>query len=258
MSDSSPSNVDDAPRKPIVGRVLMGALIFQLGLAVLLFWGDLGEGLRLPGFGPRAPELTEPIRPGDQTRRFRPDSAPNPGQPMPDTALPDRLILTPVLGGRAALLEGAIVAGDAERIAKQFANLDPAPDKVFLNSPGGSVQDALELGRYLRGEGLATALREGDICYSACPYLLAGGTSRTVPDSGSVGVHQHYFGQSTILPAFVAVEDIQRGQGEVMRYLDEMGIDPLVMQHALVTPRDEIYVLLPDELRRYGFVADAE
>ena len=258
MSDSAPFDEEEAPRKPVVGRVLMGVLIFQLGLAVLLFWGDLGEGLRLPGFGPQAPELTEPIRPGDQTRRFRPDRAPNPGQPMPDTALPDRLILTPVSGGRAALLEGTIEPGDAERITKQLADLDPAPEQVYLNSPGGSVQDALELGRYLRDEGLNTALRDGDICYSACPYLLAAGVARVVPESGSVGVHQHYFGESTILPAFVAVENIQRGQGEVMRYLDDMGIDPLVMQHALVTPPDEIYVLLPDELRRYGFIPEAE
>tara|TARA_R110002049_G_scaffold140930_9_gene302404 strand:- start:13182 stop:13946 length:765 start_codon:yes stop_codon:yes gene_type:complete len=251
MSDST---TPDKPRAPVVGRILMGVLIFQLGLAVLLFWGDLGEGLRLPGFGPRAPELTEPIRPGDQTRRFRPDRAPNPGQPMPESPLPDRLVLTPVSGGKAALLEGAIMAGDAERVTKQLQALEPQPEQVLINSPGGSVQDALALGRHLRDAGMTTALREGDICYSACPYLLAAGVTRKVPDSASVGVHQHYFGESTILPAFVAVEDIQRGQGAVMTYLDEMGIDPLVMQHALVTPPDEIYVLLPDELRRYGFI----
>lgn len=255
MSDT-PAPEDTKARKPVVGRVLTGVLIFQLGLAVLLFWGDLGAGLRLPGFGPRAPELTEPIRPGDQTRRYRPDRAPAPGRPMPETALPDRLILTPVQGGRAALLEGTIEAGDAERIIKQLADLATKPARLYLNSPGGSVQDALELGRYLRREGLGTALRENDICYSACPYLLAGGTPRDVPESGSVGVHQHYFGESTLLPAFVAVEDIQRGQGEVMRYLAEMEIDPLVMQHALVTPPDEIYVLLPEELRRYGFIPE--
>ncbi|WP_280321202.1 ATP-dependent Clp protease proteolytic subunit [Sulfitobacter faviae] len=173
---------------------------------------------------------------------------------MPETALPDRLVLTPVSGGRAALLEGAIEAGDAERIVKQLSELTPTPEEIYLNSPGGSVRDALELGRYLRREELNTALREGDICYSACPYLLAAGAARAVPESASVGVHQHYFGESTILPAFVAVEDIQRGQGEVMQYLDDMGIDPMVMQHALVTPPDEIYVLLPEELRRYGFI----
>ncbi|MEO9629398.1 MAG: hypothetical protein ABJG14_03055, partial [Sulfitobacter sp.] len=135
MSEETSEKLAGTRRPPIVGRVLIGVLIFQLGLAVLLFWGDLGEGLRLPGFGPRAPELTEPIRPGDQTRRFRPERAPNPGQPMPDTALPDRLILTPVSGGRAALLEGTIEAGDAERITKQLAELSPAPEEIYLNSP---------------------------------------------------------------------------------------------------------------------------
>ena len=80
----------DPSKRPPVARVLGGVLIFQLGLAGLLFWGDLDEGLRLPGFGPRAPGLTEPTRPGDQTRRFQPDRARPGGRPMPDTPLPER------------------------------------------------------------------------------------------------------------------------------------------------------------------------
>jgi len=249
MTDAS-----DTPKRNPIGRVLIWVLFFQIALAGLLFWGDLRDGLRMPGFGPRAPQLTEPVRPGDQTRRFNPDRAPPGGRPMPSTPLPDRLTLTVVEGGKRALLEGGIVPGDAERIEKQLAELAPKPEGVILNSPGGSVQDALMLGRYLRSADLTTALRSGDICYSACPYLLAAGTSRTIPEDASVGVHQHYFGESTLLPAFVAVNDIQRGQGEVMTYLDRMGIDPLVMQHALVTPPSEIYVLLPEELARYGFI----
>ena len=69
-------------------------------------------------------------------------------------------------------------------------------------------------------------------------------------------MHQHYFGESTIFPAGFAVEDIQSGQGRVMAYLDEMGIDPLVMRHALVTLPDEINVLVCDKLRYYGFIPD--
>ncbi len=252
MNDTTPKH-----RNP-VGRILMGVLIFQLLLAALLFWGDLRDGLRLPGFGPRAPSLTEPIKPGDQTRRYRQDRAPAPGQPMPTTPLPDRLTLTVIEAGASILLEGAITAGDAARISKQIDELSPAPARVLLNSPGGSVRDALELGRYLREAALNTALRDGDICYSACPYLLASGVMRDIPETASVGVHQHYFGESTLLPAFVAVEDIQRGQGEVMTYLDDMGIDPLVMRHALATPPNEIYVLLPEELQAYNFIQTPE
>ena len=61
----------------------------------------------------------------------------------------------------------------------------------------------------------------------------------------------YFFGENIALPAFLAVEDIQRGQGEVMGYLIGVGIDPAVMRHALVTPPDEIYLLLPDELETY-------
>lgn len=236
--------------RPPVGRVLMGVLVFQLLLAVFLFIGDLQDGFSLPRSNPKSPELTEPVRPGDQTRRFSPDRA-VPNSPEP---LPERLVLTQVAGGDAILLEGEISNGDADRILKQINELREPPTRAILNSPGGSVRDALELGRALRLAGLQTEMRSGDICYSACPYLLAAGVTRSVPQDAFVGVHQHYFGESTLLPAFVAVEDIQRGQGLVMRYLDQMGIDPLVMQHALVTPPDEIYVLLPEELERYKFI----
>lgn len=71
-----------------------------------------------------------------------------------------------------------------------------------------------------------------------------------------VGVHQHYFGQSTVLPAFLAVKDIQRGQAEVMAYLNGMGIDLMVMEKAMQTPPEDIYVLLPDELQGFNFATD--
>lgn len=242
------------PKRNPVARVLMGVLGFQLLLGGLLFVGDLQNGFSLPSMGPKAPSLNEPVRPGDQTRRFSPNRA-VPGSREP---LPERLMLTVVSAGDAVLLEGEIAGGDAPRILKQINELREAPTRAILNSPGGSVQDALELGRALRLKGMETEMREGDICYSACPYLLAAGVTRSVPKDAFVGVHQHYFGESTLLPAFAAVEDIQRGQGEVMRYLDQMGIDPLVMQHALVTPPDEIYVLLPEELVTYKFIDASE
>ena len=242
-----------APKRNPLARVLIGVLGFQLLLGGLLFVGDLQNGFSLPRMGPKAPSLSETVRPGDQTRRFSPNRA-VPGSREP---LPERLTLTVVSAGATVLLEGEIAGGDATRILKQINELREAPTRAILNSPGGSVQDALELGRALRLAGMETEMREGDICYSACPYLLAAGVTRTVPEEAIVGVHQHYFGESTLLPAFAAVEDIQRGQGQVMRYLDQMGIDPLVMQHALVTPPDEIYVLLPEELQRYKFIEAA-
>ena len=67
-------------------------------------------------------------------------------------------------------------------------------------------------------------------------------------------MHQHYFDENIALPAFLAVKDIQRGQGEVLEYLIEMDIDPALMRHALVTPPEDIYILLPQELTDYRLV----
>lgn len=155
-------------------------------------------------------------------------------------------------------LEGAIAEGDAARLIDQLAAAETPPQVLILQSPGGAVHEALALGRHLRAQGIRTRMLAGEYCYSACPYLLAGGLHREIDPEASVGVHQHYFGENSLLPAFIAVEDIQRGQSEVMTYLDEMGIDPLVMRHALATPPDELYLLLPEELTRYRFHAPGE
>ncbi|WP_425433990.1 hypothetical protein [Loktanella fryxellensis] len=231
----------------------------QLGFAAVLIGLD---GLRvLPqlAFPSTAPALTEPLAPGDQTRRYDPDRiAPRPAapgtRPIPDTTdMPTRLdFVDTVWNGEPTItLTGQIATGDADRFTEFLGTVDPAPVQAFLNSPGGSVQDALAMGTAIRAAGITTALSDTDVCLSACPYLLAAGTTRTVADGGLVGVHQHYFGENTALPTFLAVEDIQRGQGEVMTYLSDMDIDPLVMRHALTTPPDEIYLLTASEMETY-------
>ncbi|WP_371037837.1 hypothetical protein [Rhodosalinus sp. FB01] len=233
-----------------IRRALAGVLAFQLGLAALLFLGDVGRGFSLPSTGPAAPGLDQPARPGDQTRRFAPTDRPA----RPDGApMPVRLQLERD-GDDAATLRGEIATGDADLIARRIASMDPTPGILRLDSPGGSVSDALAIGRMIRRLGIATEVDAQAICLSACPYLLAAGSARRAHPAALVGVHQHYFGENTLLPAFIAVEDIQRGQGEVMAYLSAMGVDLAVMQPALLTPPDEIYLLTPEELQSYRLV----
>jgi hypothetical protein len=167
--------------------------------------------------------------------------------------LPARLTLAAEGDGEWSL-RGQIAPGDAERIVPVIER--EAPGRVALNSPGGSVHDALAIGRAIRAAGTATAVGDGAVCLSACPYILAGGVERSVAPEGMVGVHQSYFGQNTVLPAFMAVEDVQRGQAEVMDYLVEMDLDPLLMRHAMATPPDEIYLLVEEELRTYRVVTE--
>lgn len=244
------SDVATQSRGP--GALLKLVLWVQLGFAVFLFGADLMRVLPQLSSPSSAPQLTQPLRPGDQTRRFNSaqlptrEASPN-SRPLPNTGdMPSRLLFESVRWENR----------DADRFA-DFLERKDTPDVIFLNSPGGSVTDALVIGQRIRDMDAETAMSDADICLSACPYILAAGVTRAIPDGAWVGVHQHYFGENTVLPAFLAVEDIQKGQAAVMTYLDDMGIDTLVMQHALATPPDEIYLLTQDELRTYGFLPKA-
>ncbi len=254
-----PGGMTASPRAVIRGIFALQIVIFLMLVAdeVSVGWADFA------GDSP-VPELDRPVSPGDQTRRFRPrDTLEVPARPFPATPdMPDRLMLEEAqYEGRQVLrMVGTIAPGDGERIETILADRagDDDDATVFLHSPGGSVDDALAIGRAIRRVGLDTAVAAGDICLSACPYLFAGGRGRHVDEAGVIGVHQHYFGESAVLPAFLAVRDVQRGQARVMAYLDEMGVDPRVMQPALSTPPDEIYVLVAEELRRYAMVTPTD
>jgi len=239
-------------------RWMLGA---QIALAAAIVGGDLQR--IAPGLftgGGAAPGLDAPVRPGDQTRRFAPADlrrAPaGPGFPSGDT--PPRLTWTPTEfdGAPALVLTGEIAPGDAARFADHLDSLASPPASVALHSPGGSVADALVIGRRLRADGIATRITPDAACFSACPYILAAGVARHVSRSAMVGVHQHYFGQSAVLPAFLAIEDVQRGQAEVMAYLDAMGVDPLLMAKAMATPPGDIYILVEAELTAFALATE--
>jgi hypothetical protein len=239
-------------------RWVRWTLAAQVALGAGVFVLDAGRILSLPGAPYDAPDLTAPVSPGDQTRRFDPARLPpgiGPTDPparrggdMPETL---RIDSATVDDRPALVLTGAIDDGASTRVTDWLDTAATPPALVLLDSPGGSVRDALAIGRAIRDAGADTAMEPGAICLSACPYVLAGGVTRTVADGASVGVHQSYFGHATVLPMFLAVEDIQRGQAEVMEHLIAMDVDPALMRHALATPPEAIYLLTPEELARY-------
>lgn len=238
-------------------RGLTLVLAVQCVIAALLVFSDLEARLD-PRLSPEPGGPGGPVSPGDQVRRYEPrETRPAYTDPstLPDidlpSDLPERLEFEMQDAGEfgtVLLLNGAIESGDAGRFAAYLASLDELDVPVALNSPGGVVAEALEIGRELRARDAGTVILPGMVCVSACPYILAGGTGRRVSNRGAVGMHQHYYETPAYLPAYWAVEDIQHGQGQVMEFLIEMGVEPSVMLHSLNTPPDEIYVLVEEEL----------
>jgi len=249
-------------RVPRSGRVLQAMLVTQIALAGMIVFGDFQRVLPELWRANPAPPAAVPVRPGDQTRRYAPRDLPRdqpagPGFPRSD-AVPARLQFTEILldGAKTVLLEGAIEPGDSLRFSDYLDQRAVPAEQVALHSPGGSVTDALEIGRMIRAAGLPTMMQSGAACFSACPYILAAGTERRVSRKALVGVHQHYFGENTLLPAFVAVQSIQFGQGEVLEYLGDMGIDLRLSAKAMQTPPENIYILLEDELTDFALATE--
>ena len=61
-------------------------------------------------------------------------------------------------------------------------------DSVFLNSEGGSVYEATQIGKLIRRNHFATKVNRQDYCNSACNHILFAGTCRMA--LGDVGVHR--------------------------------------------------------------------
>ena len=67
---------------------------------------------------------------------------------------------------------------------------DTFPDAVvFLDSPGGTVIPALEIGRLARERGYRTVVLAGGTCASSCALIWLAGSTRYLEPGGRVGFH---------------------------------------------------------------------
>ena len=94
------------------------------------------------------------------------------------------------------LLSGEIRPGDYDRLINFFQS-DPkkfvTTQNFLLDSPGGSVPEALKIALFIRDTSRVTNVEAKSNCLSACFYLFVAGGSRTAAADGSVGIHRPYY-----------------------------------------------------------------
>jgi len=235
--------------------------VLQITIAVGMVVLTAASHVSIPtGFPRKVTEYT-PVKPGDQSRpyevrQFRQvQDENNPAFQLPNPAsLPDKLefsMQSDAELGEVLVLSGQIEEGDSKRLSAFLDDLPLPPDYLSFHSPGGIVSEAIRIGGIARERELNTVLFPNSICLSSCPYAFAGGLERAAFTDAIVGLHQHYFDQSKLLPAVFAVEAIQRGQAMTMEHLQEMGVDPAISILAMKTAPEDLYILLPEELEAY-------
>ena len=156
-------------------------------------------------------------------------------------------------GGELSLT-GTLDVGSAERFASEIAERGEYVQTVVLDSPGGSVVDALAIGSLIHQKGLATKVAAGSLCASSCPIIFASGAERIASPEAAIGVHQIYAAalggeaQDALRLAGTAMSDAQTTTAQITRHLELTGVDPALWLHALETPPQLLYYFTPEEM----------
>jgi hypothetical protein len=147
---------------------------------------------------------------------------------------------------------------------------------IVLDSSGGSVNDAIALGRRWRSLGALTTVgvsvkthaAQGDrvsvmpdaYCESMCVFLLLSGKTRYVPEAAHVRVHQIWMGDRAddAKAASYTAQDmmiVERDIGRLAKYTFDMGGAGDLLSLALnVPPWEDLHELSPAELRLTNLV----
>lgn len=142
---------------------------------------------------------------------------------------------------------------------------------VVLDSSGGSVNDAITLGRRFRSLGLLTtvgitqqngvgqgarpAVASEAYCESMCVFLLLAGKTRYVPEAAHVRVHQIWMGDRAddARAASYSAQDlmiVERDIGRLAKYTFDMGGAGDLLSLALnVPPWEDLHELNAAELK---------
>ncbi len=223
----------------LVLRWILYALMAATVAVVALDYAELDATLRQRDLHPREAPGPEPLPPTKHTR----ESAPKLPVRIPTARLREAMSFELAADGRL-LATGTITPGIARAFAEEIDKRGSYVKTVVLHSPGGSVQDALHMGRLIREKGFSTEVAAGTYCASSCPLMFAGGVQRVAGKNAAIGVHQVYafdVGSADMAGA-------QHVSALCQKYLRDMGVDLAVWIYAMETPKEQLYYFKPAEL----------
>ena len=170
-----------------------------------------------------------------------------------------------------------IITADSPNDFDEFARgRDLHGATIVLDSSGGSVNDAIALGRRWRdlaalttvGISVESHTPQGDhatvtpeaYCESMCVFLLLSGKTRYVPDSAHVRVHQIWMGDRAddAKASSYSAQDmmiVERDIGRLAKYTFDMGgAGDLLSLSLSVPPWEDLHELSREELRLTNLV----
>ncbi|MDY8108181.1 ATP-dependent Clp protease proteolytic subunit [Fulvimarina sp. 2208YS6-2-32] len=259
--------VQAIPDGAILRAIFVGLLVVSICI-VYFDYRDVAE--REARYDTARTERTAPMplkrpEPGDQVRPYLPKTIPvgpdrgEPALPGYDGPVDSEAMTRPMsffeAGGGLVSAVGRIEIGTAGELRAFLAAQAEARKEVtrlFLHSPGGSVEDALQMAADLRAAGISTEVPADGYCASACPLVFAGGLTRHAGESAWIGLHQVYAaevpGTRSAGELDRSISEIQQTIARCQQLLADMGVSPAIWIKAMQTPPADLYVLTEEEL----------
>lgn len=130
------------------------------------------------------------------------------------------------------VIEGEIKTGDDNVFRKLAAEYSNAI--VLLNSPGGMIGPAMDIGRTIKIRGYKTAIFKTGSCASACALIWVAGSKRVIFEGGQVGFHASYLDSDG--------SKLETGVGNALvgHYLSQLGFGEKTVVFATLAPPEKI------------------
>jgi ATP-dependent protease ClpP protease subunit len=138
----------------------------------------------------------------------------------------------------------------AENDAKTKNLLGQKFYSVTLNSNGGSVQAAMEIGKELRNSGAAAIVSPKDKCISACVLILAGAKMRLT--TGRVGIHRPYLAEDSVDTIQGQEAAYKRTESQIKNYLGAMNVPQSLYDTMFRIPPEKVRFLTAKELQEFN------
>jgi hypothetical protein len=165
------------------------------------------------------------------------------------------------------LVEGRLDGGETLVLESLVSKLPLTTTvAVILNSPGGSLQEGMTLGRFFHQAHIPTfVLGYGGTCSSACAIGFIGGRdregrpSRTKMFGGALGFHQFQRDHGTDANRKFTKADVEREvlvtrkiALDIIQYLSDIGEEMSFLHLMLLAPAAEITWLSNEDAVTYG------
>jgi len=152
-------------------------------------------------------------------------------------------------GVDAIVITGDILDGDDARFRDLSRRFPRAV--VYLESAGGALVPAIEIGKLVHARHHATAVMDGRTCTSACALIWIAGTPRYLGQQGRLGFHASYSDEGGQL--------VETGVGNAMvgHYLAQLDLSEDAAVFATIASPYEINWLTPENSGEAGISFEA-